>query len=209
MTRNKHGNKNERQPGKVLGVTGGVGAGKSTVLQYLKDAYGAVLIKCDDVGRELQKPQGACFEPLVRLLAPYGCVRDGALDRLRMAEVLFSDPELLEQVNKVVHPAVYEEVLRMIKEQFRNEPLIVIESALLLQAGYDEICDTVWYIYAGEEIRRERLKSSRGYTDEKVDSIFQSQNDDAWFREKADFVIDNSSPDVQNTYEQIDRIMNY
>lgn len=190
---------------KVLGITGGVGAGKSTVLEYLHDKYGAYLIRCDDVAREIQESPGPCFEELSALLTPYDCIRGGKLDRQQTAKVLFADPALLQRVNDIVHPAVREEVDRRIALYKRSVPLIVIEAALLIQAGYASICDEIWFVYADRETRAARLENSRGYSAGRIHSMFEAQPEDVFFQEHSQLMIDNSSDRVQNTYEQIDR----
>ena len=84
-------------------------------------------------------------------------------------------------------------------------PFVVVESALLLEDRYDLICDAIWYVYVDEKNRCKRLMASRGYSAEKVQSIMRNQMKDAEFRSRCDFVIDNSSDFMENTYEQIDK----
>ncbi len=194
-----------KEQAKILGITGGVGAGKSTVLEYLQEAYDACLIRCDDVAKELQEPGSSCFAHLAALLAPYGCIRDGRLDRKACAELLFSNKALLEKVNAIVHPAVRAEVEHRIAQQRGIAPLIVIEAALLIQSGYAEICDEIWCICADKEVRAKRLAASRGYSPERIRAMFASQPEDVFFREHSQLTIDNSCEDVQNIFEQIDR----
>ena len=81
---------------------------------------------------------------------------------------------------------------------------MVIEAALLLEEHYDQICDEIWYVYTQESVRRQRLQESRGYSDEKITQMMKTQLPDAYFREHCQFVVDNSSDNVENTYEQID-----
>jgi dephospho-CoA kinase len=99
-------------------------------------------------------------------------------------------------------------VNRFIKENIDSErkrdelDYLFIEAALLIENGYEEIVDEMWYIYADEEVRRQRLKASRGYTDSKISDILKGQLTDAEFREHADFVIDNSG-DEESMHRQI------
>ena len=106
-----------------------------------------------------------------------------------------------------MHPLVKEEVLRRLrKQQFQNTvPFAVLEAALLLEDHYDEICHEIWYIYVDEKVRRRRLQDSRGYTEEKINAILKQQKSDAEFRRRCQFVVDNSSSFIENTYEQIDK----
>ena len=184
---------------KVLGITGGVGSGKSTVLNYLKESYGAYLIECDEVARQLQEPGETCYRPMIELFGKQAVKPDNTIDRSE-------DRLLREKLNAIVHPAVKQRVRQLIAEH-ADYPLIVVEAALLLDDHYDEICDEIWYIYADEDARRMRLKSSRGYSDERITSMFRSQRSDASFRSLCALTIDNSSENVQNTFWQLDRAL--
>ncbi len=197
----------------ILGITGGVGAGKTTVLTYLAQRYGARILELDRVAEKLQKPGAACYEDMLKLLRTYTetagmkgqlLQKDGSFDRSAVAALVFADRALLEKLNGIIHPAVRRYVAEQVKNSAPGE-LTVIEAALLLEERYDEICDEIWYIYASEEVRRERLKNSRGYTDEKITGILKNQKSDAYFREHCAFVVDNSSDDVENTFRQIDK----
>ncbi len=191
---------------KVLGITGGVGSGKSTVLEYLRQAYGAYLIECDEVARDLQNPGEACYEPMIRLFGQQAVAADGSIDRGAVARLVFGDSDLRSKLNAIVHPAVKARVLQLIREH-EDSPLIVVEAALLLDDGYDAVCDEIWYVYADEETRRERLKSSRGYTDERITQMFRSQRPDESFRALTSLTIDNSSQNIENTFLQVDQAL--
>ena len=191
---------------KVLGITGGVGSGKSTVLEYLRESYGAYLIECDDVGRKLQEPGETCYRPMIELFGRQVVKEDNSIDRRAVAQMVFRDSRLREELNAIVHPAVKERVNQLITEH-QDSPLIVVEAALLLDDHYDEICDEIWYIYADEDTRRRRLKDSRGYTDERITQMFRSQRADESFRALCALTIDNSSENVQNTFWQLDNAL--
>ena len=191
---------------KVLGITGGVGSGKSTVLEYLRESYGAYLIECDEVGRKLQEPGETCYRPMIELFGRQVVKEDNSIDRRAVAQMVFRDSRLREELNAIVHPAVKERVNLLITEH-QDSPLIVVEAALLLDDHYDEICDEIWYIYADEDTRRRRLKDSRGYTDERITQMFRSQRADESFRALCALTIDNSSENVQNTFWQLDNAL--
>ena len=191
---------------KVLGITGGVGSGKSTVLEYLRESYGAYLIECDEVGRKLQEPGETCYRPMIELFGRQVVKEDNSIDRRAVAQMVFRDSRLREELNAIVHPAVKERVNQLITER-QDSPLIVVEAALLLDDHYDEICDEIWYIYADEDTRRRRLKDSRGYTDERITQMFRSQRADESFRALCALTIDNSSENVQNTFWQLDNAL--
>ena len=193
----------------VIGLTGQAGSGKSTVMGYMEGFYGALVLECDRIGAELQRPGGACFEGMKELFGQEALLPSGELDRAGIAARVFADPELLSQVNALVHPAVRAEVEKQIekarKEAEGARKLIVIESAILVEAGMRDLCDRLWVVRADEKVRRERLKRDRGYSDERIDDLLRRQQDDAFFLIQADVVIDNSSDDLFHTFGQVDR----
>ncbi len=191
----------------MLGVTGGVGAGKSTVLAYLRDRYGARVIQADEVGRMLQTPGHDCYDQIVEAFGVEVVDAQGNLRRELLAAKVFDDAKALRRLNDIVHPAVKKYIVQKIEEE-NNEGLatfVVLEAALLLEAGYDDICDEVWYIYAGEKTRVARLMQSRGYSQEKARDIMANQLSDEEFRRRCKFIIDNDSDFMENTFGQIDK----
>ena len=191
---------------KFIGITGGVGAGKTEILNYIRKHYKCEIHLADRVAEQLQEPGTACFQALVELLGKAIKTSDGRLDRKQMAARIFADPKLLEQVNGIVHPAVKDflmERLEAARESGEIE-LFFVEAALLIEAGYRELVDEMWYIYAEEEVRRQRLVQGRGYSPEKTAQIMASQLGEDAFRRNCDFVIDNSGSLIES-YQQIDR----
>ncbi|MBQ9512116.1 MAG: dephospho-CoA kinase, partial [Lachnospiraceae bacterium] len=183
---------------------GGVGAGKSEILRYLASHYKSRIIYTDAVANEIKKKGQPCFEPVVALLGEEVLGSDGEIDKSRMAQKIFSDEALLEAVNGILHPAVFDyvtEAIRVERAAGENEFLFV-EAALLIEAGYGKIVDEMWYVFAREDVRRNRLKESRGYDDEKIDRIFAQQLTQKAFEEGADFIIDNSGA-LQDACETI------
>ncbi|MDO4297598.1 MAG: dephospho-CoA kinase [Lachnospiraceae bacterium] len=192
---------------KVLGITGGVGAGKSTILAYLEQKHGARIIQADQVAFHLQQPGGVCFEEVVALFGKEILDADGRIDRGRLASVVFADSELLAKLNGIVHPAVKKKIVTEIEKERQRGKLsfFVIEAALLLEDHYDLVCDELWYIHTDPEVRCNRLMKSRGYSEEKVHRIMENQLGEQVYREKCQVVIDNSCDQVECAYEQIDR----
>ncbi len=177
---------------KVLGITGGVGSGKSEVLNYLKDAYDACVCQMDETARELQKKGTDCFRRIVEQFGTGVIGPDGELDRAELGRIVFADEAQLKRLNAIVHP----EVIRWVREDIARQAeegrvLYVVEAALLPDVG-SELCDELWYIYAEESVRRERLKASRGYTDGKITQMILSQPAEEKFRSVCTAVIDNS-----------------
>ena len=179
----------------IIGITGGIGAGKSTVLGYIRDNYNALVIFSDDVANDIKKKGYPAYDALVDLLGKEVLSEDGEIDKAKMASAIFNNKNLLKNVNNILHPAVNTFIINIIeKERAKGAyDFVFVEAALLIENGYKDIVDELWYVYADENVRRRRLRESRGYWDEKITDIFKSQLDDKTFRENSDFVIDNSS----------------
>lgn len=189
---------------RVIGVTGGVGAGKSTVLSYLAEAYGARVIEADAVGHEVMEPGTPAYDRIRETFGSGILGADGRIDRKILGSAVFADPEKLLRLNAIVHPAVKEEILRRIalyREQ--QVSLVVVEAALFLEENYDAFCDETWYIYTDENKRRERLMESRGYTEERITQILRSQRSHGEFLERCQYMIDNNGT-AGETHRQID-----
>lgn len=192
---------------KIIGITGGVGAGKTQILEYLNNKYGATICQADKVGKKLQKKGGVCFDAIVEHFGEEILDEKGELDRERLSGIVFSNQKELEVLNSIVHPAVKEEILKKIeKEERRHTNIFVVESALLIEDNYDEICDEIWYIYVKDEIRRNRLYFSRGYDNQKIDEIIAAQLPKETFLKNCDRVIDNSGVFAE-TMMQLDKII--
>lgn len=192
---------------KVIGITGGVGTGKSEVLNYLEQKHGAVVCQADIVARNLEKKNTICYRQIVEHFGGDILEENGRIDREKLAKVVFSDEEERKVLNAIVHPAVKKRILKLIKEQEKKgTKLFVLEAALLLEDHYDEICDETWYIYAEDSVRRKRLKLSRGYGDERIDGIFRAQKSRDEFLNQCDRAVDNSRS-FDDTCEQLDSII--
>ncbi len=193
---------------KLIGITGGVGAGKSEVLRYLQETYRARVVLADDIANQLKQPGMSCYQPVIDCLGSGILNDDGTIDKAKMAAAIFSDQEKLDAINKIIHPAVREYIVAEIqRERQKNEiPFFVFEAALLIEEHYDELMDEMWYVFAKDDIRRERLKQSRGYSDEKITSIMQKQLGREEFEKACTFVLDNSGS-FEETKKQIDEKM--
>ena len=180
---------------KFIGITGGVGAGKTAILDYLKNKPDTKVMLADEIAHELMVPGTQCYD---RLKAEFGTEdiyqKDGFFDRIKLAQVIFSDDEKRKKLNGIVHPAVRKYVIGQAAYERKEGKikLLVLEAALLIEEHYDEICDELWYIYTSEENRRIRLKKQRNYSDEKINEIFNSQLTDEKFRKACRVVIDNN-----------------
>lgn len=191
---------------RFIGITGGVGAGKSEILQYIRKHYKCEIYLADEVAHLVKEPGTKCYTQLVALLGQDIVATDGQIDKAAMAAKIFADEAILEQVNAIVHPAVKTYLLDKLEQARSNSDveLFFVEAALLIEAGYVPLVDELWYIYADENIRVRRLKSARGYSEEKIAQIMSNQLTEEEFRKEADFVIDNSGT-LAESYRQIDK----
>lgn len=187
----------------VLGLTGGVGAGKSRILELFSEEYGAQVIQADLVARKLEDPGQPGLTGLVSLFGTGILQKDGTLDRKGFAERIFGNPEALKRVNALIHPLTWNEIRRQIRES--SAQLVVVEAALFDERSR-EVCQYLLYVDTQDEIRIQRLMKNRGYSREKCLDIMKNQADRKRFLELADFVIDNSGT-VEESRQQIRQIL--
>lgn len=193
---------------RVIGITGGVGAGKTVVLNYLKEKYPCEVLVADDIGNDVKMPGGRCYEAFIGLVGREIVTEDGTIDRAKAAEIIFADDALLDEVNALIHPAVKEEIkVRTAQAKAEGKVnFVFIEAALLIEAGYVPDLDELWYVCAGEKLRAKRLMEGRGYSTERIEGIMEQQLKDEEFRKYADRVIVNDGT-IEELKEQIDKIM--
>ncbi|MGN0166865.1 MAG: dephospho-CoA kinase [Acetatifactor sp.] len=191
---------------KFIGITGGIGAGKSELLSYIRRHYKCEIYLADEVAHLVKRPGTECYRLLVALLGTEILAPDGQIDNSQMADKIFADEGLLEQVNAIIHPAVKNFLLERLDraERAGETELFFVEAALLIETGYGQLVDEMWYIYASEEVRRKRLRQARGYSDEKITHIMSRQLNEEIFRKNCDFVIDNSGS-LEDSCRQIDK----
>jgi len=191
LKRNKHA--------RVIGIIGGVGCGKSTVLTCLQKLYQAQLLESDLTARQLMEPGGSCHEAVVCEWGSGICQPDGRLDRDRLAEIVFADPQQLARLNALVHPLVRREIARQVelwRHRWRKEKktlrVLVLETALPQEAGFGGLCDEIWYVRADRAVRIRRLMESRHYDEQKCLSMMAAQPPEEVYASLASAVIDNS-----------------
>ena len=188
----------------TIGITGGVGAGKSTVLDFLEEKYQAYVMKADEIGHLVMEPGQVCYEPVIALFGKQIIKNDKTIDRKMVSDVVFGSEIMRQSLDAIIHPAVRQYILNQIEQQREAGcSLVVVEAALLLEEKYDAFCDQVWYVHTDQEIRIERLMSSRGYTREKALSIIKRQASEAFFRQNTDYVIANNGL-PEETWRQIE-----
>jgi dephospho-CoA kinase len=187
---------------KLVGLTGGIGAGKSSVSARLA-ARGAVIVDADAVVRELQAKGTPVFDAIVERFGPGVVGADGELDRPALAGLVFGEPEALKELNALVWPAVGEEMSRRIAEQQGTDRVVILDVPLLVESGRYRVSGVI-VVDAPPEVAVERLARDRGMTEEEARARMARQASREERLAKADFVIDNTGP-LEALDEAVDR----
>lgn len=173
---------------KIVGLTGGIGSGKTTISKIF-ESMGVPVYVADEQGRKLTDT-----EPLLReIRAQFGdsVIVNSRLDRKRMAEIVFNQPDQLQKLNDIVHPAVREDFARWMGKH-RDKPWVIRESAILFESGSYLDCDKIICITAPLELRIERVMQRDGATREQVLQRIENQMPDEERAAKSDFIIENT-----------------
>lgn len=174
----------------LIGLTGGIGSGKSTVSALLAER-GAVVIDADAITRELQRSGQPVFEAMVERFGP-GVVADGGeLDRQAVADVVFADPAALADLNVIVHPAVGAEIARRLEVEAATEHLVVLDVPLLVESGRDDLAALV-VVDVEPEVAVRRLVEHRGMREDDARARMARQAGREERLARADLVVDNS-----------------
>lgn len=187
----------------VLGITGGVGAGKSRILEILKQEYGARIIQADQVAAALEAPGEPGLLALTELFGTEILDRDGSLDRKAFARRIFTDEKALDMVNQVIHPMTWKKIQEMLEQE--PCPVTAVEAALFNEESRS-LCRHLVFIDTSEENRILRLMEGRGYSWEKCLDIMKNQPDRAYFLQLSDYVIDNNGS-LEAVRSQVRRMM--
>jgi dephospho-CoA kinase len=177
---------------RVIGITGGIGAGKSRVLYLLKEINNAYVVEADKLAKRLMMPGEEVYKRVAEEF-PDAVSSDGVLDSRKLAGIIYSDSDELEKLNGIVHPAVKKYILNDIEEKRQEgEELYFIEAALLIEDGYKNICDEMWYVRTDTETRISRLIEFRGMDYDSARAVIDNQKPDEYYIANSDFVIDNN-----------------
>ena len=176
---------------KVIGLTGGIGSGKSTVSQFLME-LGAVILDADKVGHEAFKPNTEAWREVVAAFGRQILTPGGEVDRKKLGEIVFSQPEALSRLNQIMHPRMYDMMKAQIEEYRRQGvDVVVLEAAILIEANWTSLVDEVWATVAPETMVLQRLKEQRGIEKEQTLARIRSQLSAEERIKHADVVINN------------------
>jgi dephospho-CoA kinase len=176
----------------VIGLTGGIGTGKSEVASLLQ-SFGAEVINADQVGHEAYTPNSESWREVVNTFGEEILQPDGQIDRGRLGAIVFSNPQQLDKLNSIMHPRM----ARMVGDKIevlrdKGAPAVVVEAAVLFEAGWDSLVDEVWTTDSPVELVIERLQARNGMSEEEVRRRINSQMDRSERIERSDLVVDNS-----------------
>ena len=176
----------------VIGLTGSIGTGKSEAARQL-EALGASIISADQVGHEAYTPNTEAWEHVVSAFGDEILQDDGEIDRRKLGAIVFSDSGQLETLNQIMHPRMARMVADKI-EAFRGQEteVVVVEAALLFEAGWDSLVEEVWVTDSPEQVIIERLKLRNGMSEEEARKRISSQMGRTERLERSDYVIENS-----------------
>ncbi len=175
---------------KIIGLTGGIGSGKSTVAAYLKD-LGAAVIDLDKVGHEVLKSGSRAFRKVVSEFGKDILDASGEIDRARLADLVFKNPKALARLNRIVHPEIDKIIDERIEDSRRlGVKVVVLEAAAMLEAGKASQADEIWATVAQEAVVLKRLSERSGYSEEESRARLRSQLPGEERVKRADVVID-------------------
>ena len=174
---------------KVIGLTGGIGSGKSTVAQFLAE-LGAVILNADEVGHEAFKPDSGGWREVVAAFGRQIVTPDGNINRKKLGDIVFSNPESLSRLNQIMHPRMYDMVKAQLEEYRQQETrVVVLEAPLLLEAGWTPLVDEVWVTTASEATVLKQLEERSGMSQAESLTRIRSQLPAAERVRRADVVI--------------------
>jgi dephospho-CoA kinase len=177
-----------------LGLTGGIGSGKSTVATQLAE-LGAAIVDTDLIARELTTPGGAAIPAIASTFGADAIGSDGALDRARMRDIVFADPSARRRLEAILHPLIGAETER--RAAAATSPVIVFDVPLLVESGrWTALVDRVWVVDCSEETQRTRVMARSDWSEQAVLAVIAQQATRAQRRAVADVVIHNEGLDL-------------
>jgi len=179
----------------IVGLTGGIASGKSTIASMLIE-QGAALIDADKIGHEVLEKGGEVWKDLIETFGEDILAEDGTIDRRKLGGKVFGNPDNLAKLNAISHPRMRTRILQRFDEYRANKThdIVVFDAAILYEVGWDTGCDEVWVVYVPEEVAVKRLEVRNGMTEEQAQARIRSQMPIDEKRARANVVIENDRP---------------
>ena len=189
-----------------IGLTGGIGCGKSTVTKILAE-LGATVMDADKIAHSTYAPGGPAYDGVVAAFGKEALAPDGTVDRTKLGPIVFKDPSKLTKLQDAVWPATKNRIRELMAEARRNgeRKPIVVEAAILIEAKWQSVFDEIWLIIAPREAVIERVERDRGLKPEQTEARIRAQLPDGERRKHASIVIDNSGT-IAQLREQLMRV---
>ena len=185
----------------IIGLTGGIATGKSTVAEILSQ-LGANVIDADQVSRDLMGPGSPVFLRIVEAFGTPVLKADGSLDRAALGQIVFADPLLRRQLEEITHPPIWEELKTRMEASVTSGAPTVLMVPLLLENGRQGWVDQIWVVHIPEELQIERLMSRNGLTRSQAQARLAAQMPAQERLAQADVIIENSGP-LESTVDQV------
>lgn len=176
---------------RIIGITGGIGSGKSTVTRILKDEFNIKVIDADEISREITKKGSIVLNDLINCFGRDILHENGELNRSKLAESVFKDKNKLGDLNKIMHTHIPNVIKQKIKE-YEDEEIIVIEAAIPLEEGFLNIATEIWVVISDIDKRIDRVIKQRGLTYQHIIDRISSQINDEQYCKIANFIIYNN-----------------
>jgi dephospho-CoA kinase len=174
----------------TIGLTGGIGSGKSEVARMFSQ-LGVPVIDADIIAHQLVQPGTEALSEITAIFGEAILTSEGTLDRAKLAGIVFNKPDMKQQLETIIHPRVREQI-RAFKDAHKNDPYVMVVIPLLLETGQQDLVDRVLIVNAAEPVRIQRVQSRDGRNEEQIRSIIRNQADDAARHSAADDKIDNN-----------------
>ena len=190
----------------IIGLTGGIASGKSTVSRLFEDA-GAPVICLDQLAHEVVAPGASAIDDIRKAFGDEVIDEDGGLDRKAMASVVFNDDAKRKRLESIIHPRVKEEKDRRVRElEKQGELMVIVDVPLLYEVQWDKSCDLVVVVYASRDVQEQRLIERDGMSEHEAKLRLNAQMSIEEKKNRADFVIDNTGS-IQETHDRFDELM--
>ena len=175
----------------ILGITGGTGCGKTTLLKVIQE-NGGLILDCDAIYHELLASDTGLLDAIENRFP--GTVENGALQRKKLGSIVFSDEKALQDLNKITHGAIRAEVLRRLE---KSPKLAAIDAIALFEGGMADLCDLTVAVTAPEEVRVKRLMLRDNISESYARSRISAQHGEDWFRQHCDCTLENNGTEIQ------------
>lgn len=192
--------------GKIIGITGGIASGKSTVTDFLRK-QGYQVVDADQVVHELQKPGEKLFQVLLSEFGSEIIQTNGFLDRKKLGQIVFADATLLTKINQLQGEIIREELAMRCRRLVQKEELFFMDIPLLFEQGYEDWFDEIWFIDVQEETQIERLQQRNDLSVDEAKKRIASQLSSQEKRQRADMIIDNNGK-IEDTLQQVAILLN-